>query len=223
MNYFLLIVALIFAGLAVWRIFSKRGESAAVSLGVQAVPKPKPQKRRANFGGFDPKIENVGPGGVIKLTAVGPEMKDLDARIVSRHLYRERDDEWFELEGETEEGRLWIDVEEDDEVEVSVSLRALDLEETGLSPEDLDNMTKAKRGVCEFEGQNYRLRETGKARFYRDGDPSQGKIVRYWDFSTQDESSLLGFERWGKAEYEVHLGQPIRPHQITVYAEKGES
>ncbi len=220
MDYFLLIVALVFAGLAVWRILSKRRDSAEGPFAAKPAPKPNSPKRRTSF---DPKIENAGPGGVIKLTAVGPEMKDLDAHVLSRHLYREDDYEWFELECETAEGKLWIDVEEDDGVKVSVSLRALDLEDTGLSPEELENMAKAKRGVCKFEGQSYRLRETGKAIFYRDGDLSRGEKVRYWDFATSDRYSQLGFEQWGEAEYQVHLGQPIRPHQITVYAEQGDS
>ncbi len=222
MDYLLLILAIGFAGLAIWRILSKRRAGASGGYNHANVI-PQAPKRRASFGGFDPRIENAGPGGVIKLTAVGPEMQDLDVRILSRHLYREDDYEWFELEGETAEGTLWINVEEDDGVEVSVSLRALDLEETGLHPEDLISIAKSKRGVFEFEGQSYRLQETGKGVFFRDGDRSKGEKLRYWDFATKDKSSQLGFEQWGEAEYQVHLGQPIKPHQITVYAERDET
>ncbi len=221
MDYLLLILAIGFAGLAIWRILHKRRARVGKPTGAEVTPQT--PRRRASFGGFDPRIENVGPGGVIKLTAVGPEMQDLDVRILSRHLYREDDYEWFELEGETAEGTLWIDVEEDDGVEVSVSLRSIDLEETGLRPEDLISIAKSKRGVFEFEGQSYRLLETGKAVFFRDGDRSKGEKVRYWDFATKDKSSQLGFEQWGEAEYQVHLGQPIKPHQITVYAERDET
>lgn len=216
MDYFLLIVALVFAALAVRRILAKRRENAGTAVAAE----PAAPKRRNRF---DPKIENAGPGGVIKLTAVGPDMRDLDAHVLSRHLYREGDYEWFELECETAEGKLWIDVEEDDGVQVSVSLRTLDLEETGLSPGELENIAKAKRGSCIFEGQFYRLRETGKALFYRDGDLSRGERIRYWDFATSDGYRQLGFEQWGETEYQVHLGQPIRPHQITVYAERDET
>lgn len=225
MDYFLLIVAIGLAGFAIWQILSKR-QAGATSSGDSGRPNDAPetrQRRRASFGGFDPKIENVGPGGVVKLTAVGPEMQDLEARILSRHLYREDDCEWFELEGETADGKLWIDVEEDDGVEVSVSLRALDLEETGLTPSDLDAIAKAGQGSCEYDGRRYRLQEHGKALFHRDGDLSKEERVYYWDFATSDRASLLGFEQWGEGEYQVHLGQPIKPHQITVYAERDET
>lgn len=222
MDYLLLIVAIVFAGLAVWRILSKR-RADTTGGSSQAHATPRAPKQRASFGGFDPRIGNAGPGGVIKLTAVGPEMQDLDVRILSRHLYREDDYEWFELEGETAEGTLWIDVEEDDGVKVSVSLRALDLEDTGLSPEALENIARAKRGICEFEGRSYRLRETGTAFFYRNGDRNKRERVRYWDFATSDKSSQLGFEQWGESEYQVHLGQPIKSHQITVYAERDDT
>ena len=102
---------------------------------------PPPPPKFANFGGGggknsltdrgsgqpavsnDPRIENMRPGGVFSLRGVGPNMDDFDVSVVGRHVYDEDGFQWLEIEGDAGTQRLWVTVEDDDEVEVSVTLR----------------------------------------------------------------------------------------------------
>lgn len=163
-------------------------------------------------------IRNVGPGGVIHLSRVGAEMNDMDVEIVARHVYREDGFEWFELEGESADGKVWIEVEEDDELEVSVSLRKLKLSDLGLEPEKLDAIEKRDKGLIEFEGREYEYEDWGKARFLRYGSHDQPEKLKYWDFESEDGKWFLGIERWGEKEYLAYLSQALSPAQYEVYS-----
>ena len=71
-------------------------------------------------------IQNVQRGGVIRLLNVDGQNGDLDLKVVGRNLYMEGDYSWFELECVNAEGeKFWVDVEDDDELVVSIVLKKL--------------------------------------------------------------------------------------------------
>lgn len=162
-------------------------------------------------------IENVGPGGFVRLSRVGPDMEDIEAEIVGRHIYEEDGFQWFELEGESANGKVWIDVEEDDEVEVSVSLRKLRLSDLGLTRESLDDMVRRDEGSITFEGRTYEYEDDGEANFLRNGDHTRSERLRYWDFESEDGKWFIGIEAWGD-EYQAHLSQAVSLSQIDVFS-----
>lgn len=162
-------------------------------------------------------IQNVGPGGVLHLSWAGSQMLDLDVEIVGRHLYREDGFEWFELEGDSSEGKIWIEVEEDDELEISVSLRQLKLAELGLNPEKLDEIERRDEGKIELEGRTYEYEDWGKAQFLRNGSHSRPESFKYWDFESEDGKWFLGIERWGEREYLAYLSQAVSPSHINIF------
>lgn len=178
------------------------------------------QQRPSGAKGERPRpmtIENIRPGGFVRLSRVGPDMEDVEAEIVGRHVYEEDGFQWFELEGESAVGKVWIDVEEDDEVEVSVSLRKLRLSDVGLTRESLDEITRRDEGTLTFEERTYEYEDSGSATFMRNGDPARGERLRYWDFESEDERWFIGIEAWGE-EYQVHLSQAVLPSQIEVFS-----
>jgi len=167
-------------------------------------------------------IENVRPGGGIHLARVGADMEDMDVEIVGRHLYDEDGYQWFELEGEAPSGKVWVDVEEDDELEVSISLRKLSLKDVGLTREDLDAMVDRDDGTISFEGRDYSYEEAGEATFHRNENRDRKERFRYWDFESDDGKWSISIEAWGK-EHQVHLSQALSPSQVEVFSLGGSS
>lgn len=165
-----------------------------------------------------PTIENIQPGAVLSLHRVGPELKDVDVRIIARHRYREGGFQWTELEGETGEGTAWIEVERDDELSVSIALRQLSIAQVNLDPAALDAFVKADEGRVEADGVSYDYEDNGRAEFLRDGDPTRAEPVVYWDFEHADAKHFLSVERWGEDDYQVHLSEALSPGQIEIFS-----
>lgn len=167
------------------------------------------------------RIENVGPGGVYSLRAFGEDMRDIDVNVLARHLYTENGWEWFELEGESELGTVWLTVEEDDETELSVSLRRLSFTDLGVTKEQLDRFDEEERGSFNFEDHDYVYDDSGRATFHRDGNRAKSEAFYYWEFEARHGANLISVERWDDGSVEVHLSQSIKPSQITVYSNTG--
>ncbi|MEG3638479.1 DUF4178 domain-containing protein [Magnetococcus sp. PR-3] len=169
-------------------------------------------------------IQNVQAGGVISLRGVGPDLEDLDATILGRHTYDQDGYQWFELEGDVGSRKLWISVDEDDELEVALTLRkeplsCLDVDEAGLQA-----IKQAKQGSVTFESQPFTFVETGQATFFRHGDrlPPNGEDFEYWEFHSADRQSGITVEQWGESgNIECHIYQILKASQYTVYALEG--
>jgi hypothetical protein len=199
MNFIILVLLAALVALGIW-FWRQRSSS----------PKQQPRERPIT-------IENVRPGGVLKLLRVGPDMEDFDVKVIGRHTYREDGFEWYELEGESHAGKVWLEVEEDDELEVSLSLRRLKLSEVNLSRERLEEIEQNDEGEVHFDGRTYEYEDCGEGEFLRDGDPSRCERFRYWDFEAEDGEYFLGVEAWGK-EYQVHLSEALSLSQVEIYS-----
>lgn len=199
----LLVVAAIGAAFYFWR----QSQSAGAGNAPGADAKPP-----------DPVIENVRPGGTVQLSGVGPELEDFDVVIKARHTYDEDGWKWHELEGEKGVQPVWIEIEEDDETEVSVSLEKLKLSDLGVTGPDVEAIGEKGKGTIRFRDTDFHYEEDGKARFFRNSDFSgAGEEFLYWDFESADGKRFLAIERWGSSEYLAYLSEPLRPGQIKVF------
>jgi len=173
-------------------------------------------------GGQEPStellIQNVRQGGVIALRAVGETLEDFDLKVMGRHTYRQGDYEWYELECDKGGQKVWIDLEEDDEIELAIGMRQLDLKDLGLSKKDLDKMDEEEEGEFTFEGQIWTLDDSDSANFLRNGDESKKEKLYYWDFVSEDGKKFIGVEKWSNTEYAVTLSDTLSPGQVTVYS-----
>ena len=216
MEFLLVLVLIAIAAGAGYMIFkANRNGAGAASSG------PAGGGHRGRYSPDELRIENVGPGGVYGLRGFGAEMKDIDVQVIARHTYEEQGWEWFELEGESELGKVWLTVEEDDETELSVSLRRFGFAELGVTKEQLTEFDEMERGGFAFEGTEYLYDDSGDAVFHRDGDRAKAERFYYWEFESRDGTGLISVERWADGSVEVHLSQPLKSSQITVYANTG--
>ena len=166
------------------------------------------------------RIENVGPGGVIRLTGIGKDMEEFDLKVISKHTYRQIESTWYELECDKGEEKIWIDMEEDDELELAVGLRKLKLRDLSITKQDLIRFDDDEEGSFEFEGDKYYLEDSDAAVFYRHSNDKEADKLYYWDFETEDGKKYIGIEKWSNNSYDITYSEPIRSSQVTVYTLK---
>ena len=171
-------------------------------------------------------IQNVQRGGVIRLLNVDGQNGDLDLKVVGRNLYMEGDYSWFELECVNAEGeKFWVDVEDDDELVVSIVLKKLQKSDIKFNPVSLDMIDENESGMAFYEGKQFLYIDSGEAVFYKRSDDKVKEKLYYWDFKSG--KYLISAERWdnseGKSGMEYFYSQILKPASIIVYSIRGES
>lgn len=186
-------------------------------------------------------LENVGPGGVIHLMNVGPEMEEYDVTILSKSIYREGESnrnvsqsgmttlaanhEWYELEGDNGRQKVWISIEEDDGLDVTLALRTLKLRDLPINRSDLDRMDETAEGEFEFEGQTFYYEYSNEASFFSNGNTSRENesFFYYWEFENKKGDQFITIEEWENGKYDITLSIPIKSSQVKVYSLGGET
>lgn len=166
-------------------------------------------------------LENVGSGGVIHLMNVGPNMEEYDVTILSKGVYREGESsEWYELEGDNGKQKVWISIEEDDGLDVTLALRTLKLRDLPINRSDLDRMDETADGEFEFEGQTFYYEYSNEASFFSNGDASRENesFFYYWEFENKKGDQFITIEEWENGKYEITLSVPLKSSQVKVYS-----
>ena len=164
------------------------------------------------------RLENVKQGGVVSLSGVGEKLENLDLVITRVNGYRQGGFTWSELEAEYGGEKVFIEIEDDDDLEFSLTMQSLDLKEIGLTRSDLNQITEEEEGTVTYNGASYYFEEMGEAAFLKDNKEENAEEFRYWEFMTEDEGRTLTVEEWSDGSWNVSLSENIEPHQVTVYS-----
>lgn len=165
-------------------------------------------------------IQNVKEGGVIKLANVDGYNEDLELKVVGRNLYMEGDYSWYELECVRGDGeKVWVDVEDDDDLLVSVVLKKLNKVDV-MESMPLSTIWEEESGNVLYKQIKYYYKDCGDAVFYKHCDDKHKEKLRYFDF--KNGNYLVSIEEWknddGKQDTLYYYSQIIRPSSITVYS-----
>ncbi|MDH5721555.1 MAG: DUF4178 domain-containing protein [Spirochaetia bacterium] len=163
-------------------------------------------------------IQNVRQGAVIHLRAIGADMEDFDLKVIGRHVYKQGNYEWYELECDKGGEKVWIDLEDDDEIELAIGMRKLKLNDLKITTSDLTHMDDEEEGSFTFEGETYYLEDSDSAVFLRNGEEAKAEKLYYWDFESDSGDKFIGVEKWGNKEYSVTLSESIDLNQVTVFS-----
>lgn len=204
----LMFIAVVGIAFYLWKM-SKKNDTSSTK---QQIATPKPYSKD------ELRMENVGAGGVIHLTGIGPDLEEFDLKVISKHTYRQGESTWYELECDKGSSKVWIDMEEDDELELSICLRKLKLREIGISKGDLEKFDDDEEGSFEFEGDKYWLEDSDEAVFYRHSSDKEAERFYYWDFESEKGGRFIGIERWSNGSYDVSLSEAIKPSQVSVFS-----
>ena len=173
-------------------------------------------------GADDLRIENVEQGAVIQLSHIGAGMEDFDVEVLSRHVYRQGECTWYELECDRDGERVWIDMEQDDVLDLAIALRQLQLHELALTHDDLLKMDEAENGFLTHDGVDYFLEDSDGAVFYRDGEDHSAEEFYYWDFVSKDRQHRIGIEEWRDGSIDITYSEALQHDQISVFSLRGQ-
>jgi hypothetical protein len=201
MNLFLILLIIAGVAFVVWILKDKRKREAENSDDAQ--------NRVDN-------IQQVGAGVVLSLRGIGDDIEDFDIVVQAKHLYVEDGFEWHELECERGAEKVWIEIEMDDELELSICRDKMSIKDAGFSVDDLERIERDDDGKLTVNGVKYIFEDWGEATFYRNQNRSQGEQFKYWDFESKDGRKFLTVERWGQREYQVFLSEELRPSQYRI-------
>ncbi len=168
-----------------------------------------------------PDVRRLQPGGVFTIHGLGPSAAEVDARVVARHAYDQKGWQWFEVEAETAQGTLWLEVDDDDELELSVMLHKVTPDQVGLDRAGLEALENGEGEAILFRDQAYRVAEVGDAVFYRNGDMSNPQKFHFMDFEDGENVYGITFEVWQDGSLDGSFNQRLKPSQVTVFANAG--
>ncbi len=166
------------------------------------------------------RLENVGPGGMVQLSRIGEGLDDYDVSILSKHIYRQGESTWYELEGDKGDEKVWIEFEEDDELEISLKQKELKFRDLGIKKSDLERIDDEEEGYLNYEGEKFYYEDSDEAIFYRNGIEEKAEKYYYWDFENDDGTKFISVEKWSGKDYEVTYSIPLKESQIMVYSLK---
>jgi len=136
--------------------------------------------------------------------------------VTRHHLYDWGDglqtDEW-ELKSGSE--TCYLDREEDDEVEWSLSHRIpfKKLDSDGAIARTIKK-TEDPPEEIQYEGRTYYLEQSGGGYFLRDGK-GMGTEFLCWDFESEGEDQFITIEQWGENDFTALAGIFVEEYQLT--------
>lgn len=172
-------------------------------------------------------IQNVKEGGIIKLANIDGYNEDLELKVIGRNLYMEGDYSWYELECIRSDGeKVWVDVDDDDNLVVSVVLKKITLQDIKANQKTLERMDDEESGTVYYDSARYDYVDSGDAKFYKHCDDSKVEKLYYWDFKSNSGKYMVSVEKWqseeGKEDFTCYYSQIVKPMAITVYSTHGE-
>ena len=168
-------------------------------------------------------IENVGPGGVLRLVNVGPEMLDLDVQVVKKHGYQEGRQRWIELEGDTGTDTVSLSVSDGGSPKITVTTKQMTLEDIGLTPESFEDENGRWQSGVAYGGEDFSFVEEGAATFFQDNDHLRPQNFRYRMYRSPVSRSQVTMVEWDDGEMEVDYALEVGPEQVEVLSLSGPS
>lgn len=178
-------------------------------------PPPMPQKDLANLRITDARVKDL-----ISIPAAGDEFEDLDFVVDRKNRYESGEDVWYELSGLYKERRVFVEYEEDDELEVSLNkgLKSLSLSDLGLTEDEIGRMDEEhdSSNGFDFDGQRWNYVSSREVGFFKDGR-GEGEGYYCWNFESEDGRRQLFIEKWEGEPFEGGLAETVNPNDIKVY------
>jgi len=124
-------------------------------------------------------------------------------------------DNFFTQEYKISDGSktLFLSVEEDDEIELSVSNK-IKVRELGVLEELMNNQKPPTKIV--YEDTEYLMEEESPGYFHdcSDDEDSWEEFIA-WDFADKSGEKIITIEQWEEKEFEASFGHVIQEHEIS--------
>ncbi len=175
----------------------------------------KPQQDLANL-----KIDGANIGDSISIAGAGEDFTDIDFTVDHRKQYEAGRKQWFELSGMFRELRVYVEVFNDEEIEVRAALdgKKLTLDQLGLAEEDLAAMDERQNpsDSFEYDGAVWMYRASREVGEFREGQ-SIGNGFYRWDFQEDTGKRFLYVKKPQGEPFTASVLRVLNPGDISVY------
>ncbi|MEQ8768787.1 MAG: DUF4178 domain-containing protein [Planctomycetota bacterium] len=201
-----------------WRILVAAALTLAILYFWQRMRAAKASADRDRASLARPKtLPNVRVGGVLSVRGLPDGEKNLV--VAKRHGYSQGSSRWGELVAEDGTDQVFLEFEEDDRLEVSLTRQSKErLSDLQLDEDALIRFDEDEDGTFEHDGKRWRYVESAEAFFHEDGRPGPGDGFYYWDFEEVGGPGLISVERYEGEPFTVFRGQKIRPEDVSVWS-----
>ena len=205
MTWFLLVILGIILIVLLCKIFQKKPASSS------SAPPQDLSKLR---------ISEAKVGDVISIQGAGDDFDDLQFNMDRRNRYESGGEEWFEVSGLYRGRRVFVELYEDDELEVIANLDSgkLTLQDLGVTEEVLVRMDEEQRrsNTIDYDGQKWSYSASSEIGYCRDGR-GEGEGFYSWEFDSEDGKRQLCIEKWQGEPFEAAVARRIHPDDIRVF------
>lgn len=167
-------------------------------------------------------IRRVKRKDVVSFKGAGERYEDLDVVVDRINRYEAAETEpWFEISGKCGGDRVFIEVCEDDELEVTIdSGKEYTIEDVGVTEQQLADFDaeESKSNTIGFQGKTWRYEESCEQYYFKDSKGS-GEGFYAWEFSCEEDDSLVLYvEKYEGDPFIVGIARQLNPSSITVLA-----
>jgi hypothetical protein len=177
-----------------------------------------PAAPKQDLGSLTVKDAKVGDS--ISVAGAGENFSDLDFTVDRRTRYEAGEKQWFELSGMHGEGRVALEVRDEDEVEVRCFLAGfkLSLEDLGVSEDDLAQMDERQNTAdnFDFDGKTWYYRLSKEVGVFRDGQ-TQGTGFYGWEFIEDGGARFLSIRKREGEPFTAGVAVKLNPADVTVF------
>lgn len=174
-----------------------------------------PKQDLANLTVADARV-----GDSISVSGAAENFSDLDFTVDRRSRYEAGEKQWFELSGMHGEGRVALEVRDEDEVEVRAFLSGLklSLEDLGISEDDLAQMDERQNTADNFEydGKSWYYRLSKEVGVFRD-DQTQGTGFYAWEFIEDGGGRFLSIRKREGEPFAAGVAVKLNPADVSVF------
>jgi hypothetical protein len=166
------------------------------------------------------KVTDARVGDLLSITGAGPDFGDLDFKIDRSDQMEAGSRAWVQLSGLWRGHRVYLEVHNEDEVEVfgSYDGRQLTLDAVGLSEEDLADLDarQNQNDFVDYDGKFWLYRFSREIGIFTAGRAT-GSGFYCWQFQEQDAKRFLSIRKYASEPFAVSFWTKTEPADITVY------
>ena len=181
----------------------------------EPAPPPKPVEDLANL-----KITDAKVGDMVSVTGAGDDFSDLEFKIDRHNQYEAGEKRWIELGGMYKERRVYLEVLDGDELEVSAVLHPnkLTIGDLLLSEQDLTELDQRQNTGDNFayDGKLFYYRFSKEISMLRDGE-TRGTGYYMWEFREDGGNRVLTVKKGEGEPFTASLGTKVNPGDITIF------
>jgi hypothetical protein len=174
-----------------------------------------PQEDLANLKITDARLRDT-----LSVAGAGPDFVDVDFTVDRRDRYEAGTRQWTELSGSWRDRRVYLEVHNEDVVEVLGNFDGcrITLDEIGLSEDDLAQIDERQNPAdfFDYDGKFWLYRFSREVGVFN-ADNTMGRGFYCWQFQEQGGKRFLSIRKFEGQPFTASLWQKIDPDDITVF------